>query len=102
MRRLKAKFILAPLAVATLFLSGPGLAQDAPPLAELWITVPKAGHVQEFNEALKKHVAFRSEQGDPWQWNVYTPLLGDDLGRIAVRSCCYTWADVDSYSEWLK
>lgn len=101
MRRLKATFILVPLAAA-LLLSGPGLAQDASPLAELWITVPKAGHEQQFNEGLKNHMAFRSEQGDPWRWSVYTPLLGDDLGRIAVRSCCHTWADVDAYSEWLK
>lgn len=102
MRRLYAKSILVPLAMAACFLSSVAWAQDTPPLAEMWIIVPKAGHEQQLNSALQKHAAFRSEQGDPWRWDAYTPLLGDDLARIGLRSCCHNWADVDSYAEWLK
>ena len=51
-------------------------------------------------------MGFRSEHGDPWRWDAYTPLLGDDLDRFAVRSCCHNWADIDTYrwspdSSWI-
>jgi hypothetical protein len=100
MRRSYAKLILVPLATASFFVSGLVLAQETPPLAELWIAAPKAGHEQQFKDGLAKHMTFRTEQGDPWRWDVYTPLLGDNLGRTAIRSCCHDWADVDSYREW--
>jgi hypothetical protein len=102
MRKLYAKSILVQLAMTAFFLSSVASAQDAPPLVELWIVVPKAGHEQQLQEGLAKHMAFRSEQGDPWQWDVYTPLLGDDLTRVVTRSCCHNWADVDAYAEWVR
>lgn len=100
MQTLKAKFVLGLLAAAVCFSPVPVVAQDTPPLAEMWIIVPKPGHSEELSAALKEHMAFRSEHGDPWRWDAYTPHLGDDLDRIAVRSCCHNWADVDSYREW--
>jgi hypothetical protein len=66
----------------------------------MWIIIPKAGHAQELSDALKEHMDFRSGHGDPWRWDAYTPLLGDDLDRFAVRSCCHNWTDMDHYREW--
>jgi hypothetical protein len=102
MQSLKAKLLLGLLAAAACFTPQWVLAQDTPPLVEMWVMVPKAGHSQELTEALKKHMAFRSEQGDPRNWNTYTPLLGDELDRVAVRSCCHNWADIDAYAEWSR
>jgi hypothetical protein len=87
-----ALVLLAPTAVT---------AQDPPPpLAEMWVLVAKADHGDELRAAIKKHMAFRSEQGDPRAWQAYTPVLGDELNRVAVRFCCVKWADVDAYREW--
>ena len=102
MQSLKAKLLLGLLTAIACFMPHLVLAQDPPPLAEMWMMVPKAGHAQELNEALKKHMDFRSEQGDPWRWDTYTPLLGEDLARVGVRSCCHNWADIDAYGEWSR
>ena len=77
------------------------IAQDTPPpLAELWVLVPKEENRSDFFKGLREHMAFREENGDPREWHVYTPVLGDELGQVAVRTCCVNWADVDSYRAW--
>lgn len=101
MQKIYAKVALGLLVAAFCYLPSLSLAQETPPpLAEMWIAIPKTGHAQELAQALGEHKAFRSEHGDPWEWNVYTPFLGDDLDRFAIRSCCHAWADVDAYREW--
>lgn len=102
MQNLKARLLLGLLTAAACCMPQLVLAQNPPPLAEMWLMVPKAGHAQELNEALGKHMDFRSEQGDPWQWSSYAPLLGEDLDRVGVRSCCHSWADIDAYAEWSR
>lgn len=92
------KFILATLFI---LLAAPILAQDAPgPMAETWTMTPNAGENDKFWKAFKEHIEVRKEAGDPWAWNVYTPLLGDNMGRVSVRYCCFEWADVDAYRVW--
>lgn len=96
------KLALALLATLALYLP-PALAQDAPPgLAEVWLITPKPGHGKEFFGAMQKHMAFRKEHGDPWAWQVYTPVLGDELSQVAIRYCCVNWADVDAYGDWSR
>jgi len=103
MQKTFIRIALVLLAAGIFLTAGPLIADDEPgSIVEMWVIVPKAGHETELNAALEKHMAFRSEQGDPWQWVAYTPLLGEDLGRVAVRSCCHKWADVDTYAEWSK
>ena len=76
-------------------------AEDSPPpLAEIWMMVPKIGHGSELGKALSKHMAYRTEQADPRSRQAYSPMLGDELTRIGVRFCCFNWADLDSYREW--
>lgn len=74
--------------------------ESPPPLAELWMMSYKTGHGSSFYAALEEHMKFRSEQGDPRNWQAYSPVLGDDLGRVAVRYCCFEWQDQDSYRDW--
>jgi hypothetical protein len=93
----------AVLFLLVLFFAAPAavIAQEAPPpLSEVWLITPKAGHGKEFHAGLAAHMAFRSEQGDPRAWRTYTPLLGEQLNRVAVRYCCFAWADADAYREW--
>lgn len=97
------KTTLVLLALTVLVLPMTGAAQDGPsPLSEAWILTPKADQRDAFFEGLKKHVKYRAENGDPWDWQIYTPTLGDDLNRVGIRACCVTWADVDAYQSWGK
>jgi len=75
-------------------------ADDPPALAEKWLYTPYPGKAAELAEAIRAHGVFRGEHGDPRAWQVYTPVLGDDIGRIGVRFCCLEWADVDAYKSW--
>ncbi len=69
-------------------------------IADSWSVTPKADHGNEFEEALKAHLAMRAEKGDPREWHVYVPVTGDDLNRYVIRSCCFQYADQDSYGKW--
>ncbi len=69
-------------------------------LAEMWVMIPKAGKMQELEEAMREHVKFRRAKDDPREWHFYTPVLGHKLNRIAVRANRFTWQDMDSYRDW--
>lgn len=92
------KLILSALAVLFFMLPVAVVAQDTPPpMAEAWVVTPKDGQSTELWKGLTAHMAFRSEHGDKREWQAYTPVLGDDLSRIAIRFCCFNWADQDTY-----
>lgn len=76
------------------------MAQDEenpPNLASAWTVHPKAGKTAEFMAAVAVHMAFRKEAGDSRGWNVYRPVIGDDVGVTGFRYCCFDWADEDAY-----
>lgn len=76
------------------------LAQSPGNLAETWVFTVKDGHQAEFEAAFSEHGAVRTQHGDPRRWEVYMPGTGDNLNRYLVRSCCFAWADQDSYTAW--
>ncbi len=80
------------------------VAEDQPPqvISDSWTMVPKAGHADQLETALKAHLAYRAEKGDTRQWDTYVPVTGNDLNRYVVRSCCQPWAEQDSYRAWSK
>ncbi|MBY6185295.1 hypothetical protein KUV89_01385 [Marinobacter hydrocarbonoclasticus] len=91
-RRFILPFLLLPLSL---------MAADKPDnLAEMWVITPKAGEAAKFEEALKRHVAYRREKGDTREWRVYVPTLGPSLNQYVIRSCCSNWAEVDTYIAW--
>jgi len=102
MKKRPVNFILSVLAIFFFMLPAAIVqAEDAPPpLAEIWMFTPRQGLDAEFRKALADHAAYRKEHGDSRAWQVYTPMLGDDLGRFAIRFCCFNWADQDSYQAW--
>lgn len=95
------KFFLPVLVSLIMLLPLAVQAEEQPPrLAEMWTMLPKADQSSDFFKGLEEHMKFRMEAGDPQTWKTYTPMLGDDLGLVAVRACCMNWADGDSYREW--
>jgi hypothetical protein len=78
-------------------------AAPAPgPLADSWMIWPKAGHRTEFEAALKETLAWRRQAGDPFEWQVYTPVVGEDLGHVVVRSGGHHWQDFDVRAAWAE
>ena len=101
MSKKPAIFFLGVIAALIFMLPAASMAKDnPPPLADVWLITAKAGQGSELYEAIEKHMAFRAEHGDPRAWQVYSPMLGDELNRVAIRFCCFSWADQDAYSEW--
>jgi len=101
MQKRTVSLALCGLALAALALPTLSIAEEAPaPLVEMWVVKAKEGHGRELMHGLRAHLAVRAEKGDPRPWQVYTPVLGDDLGRVAVRFCCFNWADLDAYEKW--
>lgn len=78
------------------------LAVDKSPevLAETWVVNAKTGKLQELEQAIAKHTAHRVTLKDPRTWQIYTPVLGNNLDAILIRSSGFTWAQMDEYREW--
>lgn len=101
MKKALARTLIALSLPAVALLAPLGAMADEPPsVAESVVFSYDIADGQKFAEAIKEHTTFRSENGDPRSWQVYTPTLGDDLQRIAIRACCYEWKDMDSYEAW--
>lgn len=79
----------------------PVIAQDEGNLADSWIVTTKQGQSDKFEAAFKKHMAVRIKKGDPRSWEVFEPAIGRDLDHYVIRTCCITWADLDSYDKWV-
>ncbi len=78
-------------------------AQGAPPesLAKLYHVTVKPSMEIPFEQALRSHAKWRTEQGDPWTWIVYQVVNGDGLGDYYIRSGNHAWADFDAYDSFL-
>lgn len=76
-------------------------AADPPaPIAEEWMFTVKQGQMDGFLDAVREHGEVRARHGDPRTWDVYRATLADGLYRVAIRYCCFNWADADAYDRW--
>ena len=95
MRRVVLGFCLALLLAPLSVLAD---SHEKPPaLSDVWQVVPKQGMENQFEEAVKAHMAFRAEAGESRAWWVFTPTIGYNMNMYAFRSCCFNWADMDTY-----
>ncbi|MCG8605518.1 hypothetical protein MJD09_11035 [bacterium] len=95
------KVILALLLAFSLCLTISSALAQPNNLAKMYHVKVKAGYGAQFETALKQHVEWRKAEGDPWTWNVYQVANGMNLGDFIFRSGDHTWADMDSYAEFL-
>lgn len=103
------RLLLFPLAVLLCLglASSPLLAdhhgnKDKEWLAESWVMTAKADAMPQLEKALMEHVKHRQDKEDPRNWKIYSPVFGDDLNRLLVRAGGITWADMDSYKDWVQ
>jgi hypothetical protein len=95
------KLLVGLLTVLCLSLISQSLFAQANNLARIYFVKVKTGHGDEFAAALKEHTEWRKQAGDPWTWYVYHVINGQNLGDFVIRSGGHTWADLDSYEEFL-
>jgi len=69
-------------------------------LAETWVITPKIGQSEAMLAGIKKHRDYRENLEDPRAWRFYSPILGDQLDKVAIRTFGSSWADMDTYREW--
>jgi len=71
--------------------------KNAANIARMYHFTAKPGMQDQLYKALKTHAEFRRKAGDPWNWNMYTIVNGNDLGSYTVRSGGHKWSDLDRY-----
>lgn len=95
MRSCLRSFLAACLLI---LVAAPGVAAQGANLAFAYRVKVNLGQERAFESAMREHAAFRQEQGEPFSWQVYQVMFGDDAGQYLVRSANHSWADLDTYS----
>ncbi len=94
--------LVMPVILSLILLSPVTFADNHSPqvLSETWVMTPKVGHSADMRDALKKYSEYRKTLEDPREWSFYSPILGNRIDLVAVRSFGFSWADMDSFREW--
>lgn len=90
---------LAILLISLCFTAATQAADEAV-LMDSWVIDIKPGQNAAFEQALKTNLVKRTQQDEPSDWWVYTPVTGEHLNRYIVRSCCHTWTSFDQQRQW--
>lgn len=101
MPKVKSTFYILLVLIAICILPSKAYAyKQETVLSESWIVVAKPGKTAELAFAISEHATFRKSLKDPKSWQVYTPVLGDNLNAFVIRSCCTDWAGMDEHEQW--
>lgn len=71
-------------------------------ISDTWVMWAKDGKSADLARAIAQHVAWRKQAGDPFEWEVYQPVVGDDLTHFVIRSENHDWKDLDALDSWSK
>lgn len=99
---LLAAFVAVCLASPSFAANKTGTEKVQHNVADTWLFWPNQGQYQAFEAGVKKHIAWRQSAGDPFEWQVYEPVVGSDLGYYAIQSGNHAWADMDREDAWGK
>jgi hypothetical protein len=83
--------------MSVLFLALPVATQEEPGVvARVFFISPKIGHAQQFEEAIKQHIAWRRQQGETWTWWTWQIQSGERFGQYVVGTFGHQWSDFDN------
>jgi hypothetical protein len=99
-RRIVAVSVLAAAALGGAGTAGAEEAMAPGPIASTWILWPKAGEAAALEAGIKAHAAWRKGAGEEWKWEIFEPVVGEDLTHYVVRSEGHQWADLDANETW--
>ena len=95
----KTSFITSLLGTALLVIPL-GLMADhheRPGLSDVWLIMPKAGMMQQFEAAVRTHMAFREDAGETRNWQTYSVALGSNPMLYQFRAGDMNYADQDAW-----
>jgi hypothetical protein len=96
----KRNFALAVLVV--LSLAVPALGQSAGDVAIINTHTPKPGSGGKYEAARQKHMAWHKAQKDPWTWNTWEIVSGENSGTYYTASFGHAWKDFDTQEKFEK
>jgi hypothetical protein len=80
-----------------MLLALPVLAQEEEgTIARIIFFRAKPGMQQQFEEGLKKHMAWHKAQNDPWAWSMWSYLSGEETGMYGGGTFGHEWEDFDN------
>jgi hypothetical protein len=95
MRKIAVSFVV----VSVLLLALPVVGQEEPgTLAQRYFVKVKPGDVLQFEEAAKRHMECHRQNNDPWRWDTWQAVSGEDLGLYVYRSPGHHWEDFDGHA----
>ncbi len=93
MRKIAVSFVV----VSVLLLALPAMAQEAPgPITRVFVDKAKTGMEQQYEEAVKQHIAWHREQGATWSWVVRRIESGENFGQYLWITPGHRWEDFDN------
>ena len=94
--------VVMPVIISLLLVSPATLADNHAPqvLSENWVMTPKDGKSEDLQDGIKKHNKYREMLEEPRKWQFFSPVLGNQLDKLAVRSFGFSWADMDTFLKW--
>lgn len=93
---MRAAKLLTPL-LALFFLAGAPDGIEGQNLAQIYHVSPAEG--ADLAAAIGEHAQWREANGDPWTWEIYEVVQGENLGDFFIRSGGHAWADFDAYEQ---
>ena len=72
------------------------------PLTDVRVVTIDLQNKAAFEKALKAHMQYRVNKGDPYTWNVYSQVVGSQMESYVLRACCTNWDKIADYVEWSK
>ena len=74
-------------------------AEETGLLTRSYLITPKKGQGQQFVAAVKQHLQWLQDNGEPWNWSAYSFATGDRLGSFVYVSHGHSWNDFDGAKE---
>ena len=74
------------LALSVLVLVGTSAHAQEATIARNYVVTPKDGMVAQFEAAVKSHLQWRVDNGDPWTWGVSTVEVGQGDSQLLMRA----------------
>jgi hypothetical protein len=79
----------------------PLLAQEKPgTVGVVFIVKAKAGMLQQFEQAHKRHMDWHRQQKDTWAVRIWEVISGDHIGEYLYGSFGHHWKDFDSHAKF--
>ena len=97
----KKNWVIGLTTLACLCMATMGFSNGEPHFGMMYVVEGKAGKELKLYDAIREHVAWRQEHGDPWSWDLYQEIVGENLGTYHIASWGHTMSEIDDYQEFL-